>query len=474
MKCKPLFSLGLLALSLCIFGCSSDSGSSDPIVVPDDSDEESDVDSLLLYELKFNHKLLSVFYINAQSELDTNAMVYYGQSSGMDTTKGICTAEFADVCGMYNSLSDHFTRYYDPAVAPYVWNSFAESAEEIGMGAQVKKIGDSLVVTEVYASSPGKKAGMQEGDLIVEVDGSIPKTEEAFKKLTTGKVGEKIEIIVSRNGKEDSLTVQLETYKVPTVHLTKESGIPVITISEFSEITASDKGTYGEFLSIVKKVKEDSTVKSIVIDLRDNHGGSEAQCLNIASEFLHQGDTLVQEISTSPDSIVEADSITKDEKVKWIQKLDTTVYNALSEGSVSNYYFVFLANETSASCTELMLSAITTNQKFPVVGKTTYGKGIGQTIKQTLASGLTFITALRVIDKQGNSYHKYGIAPDFDIDDADEQLQKAIELAKDATEKRTAGYGEKPTGHFKKVRATNDLESLRHEVGLYRLEPLQK
>ena len=83
----------------------------------------------------------------------------------------------------------------------------------------------------------------------------------------------------------------------------------------------------------------------------------------------------------------------------------------------------------------------------------TYGKGIGQiVIDSTYRYGLALITALQSFDKNWESYHDLGIVPDFEIDDPDEQLAKAVELAKEGTYIRTAGYGTRKLNHFSKAR----------------------
>ena len=74
----------------------------------------------------------------------------------------------------------------------------------------------------------------------------------------------------------------------------------------------------------------------------------------------------------------------------------------------------------------------------------------------TPSFSLAIITALKVIDKNFNTYHKYGIAPDFPISDKELALQKAIELAKEGTYLRTAGYGTINTGHFAKMGVEQD------------------
>ena len=103
-----------------------------------------------------------------------------------------------------------------------------------------------------------------------------------------------------------------------------------------------------------------------------------------------------------------------------------------------------------------MLASVTTNKKYPVIGTTTYGKGIGQSRFFTPSMSLVSITSMKIIDKQKTTYHKYGIAPDFAISDNDLALEKALALAKDQNYIRVAGYGTVNTGHFAKAAVEPD------------------
>ena len=178
--------------------------------------------------------------------------------------------------------------------------------------------------------------------------------------------------------------------------------------------------------------------------MRDNGGGDGDQCFSMSQEFLAKGDSAAGVISTVADTI------------RYRQTYDTTFAVNEVDGIAKDRYFVFLANEGSASCSEVLLLSVTMNRKLPIVGTTTYGKGIGQASFMTPSFSLAIITGLKIIDKNFSTYHKYGIAPDFPISDRELAMKKAIELAKEATYLRTAGYGTVNTGHFAKMGIEQD------------------
>jgi len=249
-----------------------------------------------------------------------------------------------------------------------------------------------------------------------------------------------------------------------SVFLDSLSGIPVIRVTEFLASTnASDQGTSREFQDALEKT---AGARSTVLDLRDNPGGNVDKCESMAGMLLSKGDTVVVEKRTEFDAYYE------------IQK-DTTIYEtAKDDGIGRRRYYVLLLDTGSASCTEIFASSLTANLKTPVVGMTSFGKGIGQYYFFTPDSGLATITNLRFFDKNGQSYHTYGIVPDFEIPDSLEALNKAVELAEERTYKRTAGYGTVALPYWQQVKAkkapASHLIQPFERGGAYRLVPWEK
>jgi len=387
MKSTSLFGLALAAITFCIYGCSSEAQTTGTSQSTADKEEVLTEDSTAFYELAYNHVLLRSLYYGIQAvDFDEDPSRYYGVHSAPDSSKGYCTSAYADICGMYNKISDPATRYYDPNTAP---------------------------------------------DILEQLSAN-PETDKNSKTATVSKF--------------------------------IQDSILVVSISKFALTSTSFDGTYGEYKSILENYKNSSSIKSVVVDLRDNPGGINEQCAKIAAEFLNVGDTLYQEITAQPDSSEE------DDRIFIGQKFKTTPYtvDSTSDGLSRNRYYVFLANGNTSSCAELLLSAVSSYRKFPIVGQTTYGNGMGQLIQPTLAGGLSIITAYKITDKNGESFNESGIAPDYEISDPDLQLEKAIELARDGVAQRTVGYGTRSSESLKKVNAYRK-NGLVPGIGLYKL-----
>lgn len=400
-------------------------------------------------ELYYNYVLLDYFYLygHLRNELADDYKVYLGKESDNDSfSKGYCTFDYYDVCYMYDQLKDPFTQYFDPAAAPQIAENIFRTPTIRGIGAEVEEITDStsqyLRISDIYPGSPAEKAGLQIGDIVVQIDGLSISTTSNFDAMCTGNIGDVIKIVVDRNDEMVVAAVIIDEYNEPSVRVSYQDSIPVIRILKFVSTTISDSGSYGEFLTALKKTED---AKSTIIDLRGNPGGETRQCNGITAELLSKGDTITIDIEAHLDSVFEGRNI------RYIQKMDTLTYTVTADGLGKNRYYVFMADTGSASCAELMLSALTSNRSTPVVGQLTYGKQIGQMLDTTLYGGLALITALQGFDKNWESFHDLGIVPDYEIDDPDEQMAKAVELAKKASEKRTAGYGTKRLYHFSKT-----------------------
>lgn len=451
------FSMAKYVAAAALFGlafftaCGDDSSSA--------NSEKSESDAAL-EELKTAHRWLGLRYIygTLRNEFNEDVNVYVGKGTEADSKNKFdqpsCTEAYYDVCYMFNQMSDPYTRYFDPTYAPeQIEKAFSPEAETMFLGAEVALYDEEKLLIEVTeAKADAKEDELQVGDIFYAKDVSA-----YTLNLTPGDTVD-LTFNVTRGKGDDAVKVEVHARAVkekrPTVRLhyeNTESGdsIPVIRITEFDVITEGDGGTYEEF---ARALEQTSGSKSLILDLRDNGGGDTEHCSKASAEFLSKGDTVVIDLDAQVYINTMNDSL--------FQKIDTTVYVAEKDGVAKDRYVVMLANNYSASCAEIMLSAIASNRKFPIVGKLTYGKQIGQYLifdygdndpDLDYIKGFAYITGLVGYDKDWKLYHDVGIVPDYDISDRQEQMKKAVELAVEATEMRTAGYGTEKLGHFAKA-----------------------
>ena len=443
MRFTHLFIAGLAAATLLFQACTT-SGGDDTILNPymdEDTFNRLPPDQ---QELLFTNFYLQALYVNAATEV-RDADYYLGAGARHGYTEE--DYEFPDVSYMYSTVSDNFTNYFSPYIADRIFRMLVYSESAAGIGADFQEIGGTncttdglctysgtLIFKHVYINGPADKAGVLKGDTLLMIDGREPRNEQHFRRLeAVFDAGETIPFSIKRG--EDTLVIMItfDEYFTPTVYVDSIESIPVITVTEFTDTTTLVTGTYGEF---VAALEETAGAASTIIDLRGNPGGTVEHCVNMASELLSKNDTIITIISHTVDTLTGEPYI------------DTTTYIAEEDGIGVGRYYVLLADSNSASCAELMLAGVVSNTKSPVVGQITYGKAIGQSYLETIAGGITGITSMRLLDKNGQTYQKYGIVPDIEEGDSTLALQKAATLAKEMQATRTQGYGTVDKGHF--------------------------
>lgn len=461
MKFTHLFIAGLSAAALLFQACTT-SASDEEILSPYMDEDSFSRLPKAQQELIFTNFFLQAMYVNAETEVkDVNKYLDEGAKNGFTEDD----YEFPDVSYMYSTLSDNFTNYFSPYIAERILKQLVYSEASAGIGADFQEIietncttdglctnSGTLVFKHVYKNGPADKAGVLKGDTLLTIDGTGPRNEQHFRRLeAVFDAGETVPFAIKRGEDTLNISITFDQYFSPTVFVDMVDSIPVITVTEFTDTTVLVTGTYGEFLDALE---ETAGAKSTIIDLRGNPGGTVEHCVNMAAEMLPKNDTIITIISHTIDTLTEEPYI------------DTTTFITEEDGIGTERYYVILADSNSASCAELMVAGVVSNTESPVVGQTTYGKAIGQSYLETIAGGLTGITSMRLLDKNGQTYQKYGIVPDFEEGDSTRALQIAATLAKEMQATRTQGYGTVDKGHFTLAKKRGNKELDR---GLFRI-----
>ena len=182
----------------------------------------------------------------------------------------------------------------------------------------------------------------------------------------------------------------------------------------YIQILAFDSGCSEEFETKLKELL-DKNIKSLIIDLRHNGGGIVTEAINISELFLPKDKKIM----------IQVDKTGKEE-----------VINSKEEPVVnSNLDIIVLANENSASASEIFIGALKDNNIAKVVGTKTYGKGVMQEVTPLQSGGALKLTIEEFLTPNGDKINKKGIEPDIEVKEnedteVDEQLQKAIEIFK--------------------------------------------
>lgn len=318
------------------------------------------------------------------------------------------------VAGLNDEYSEYITKeemeeYMQDATGKYVG---------IGVYIANNTKTNQIVVLMPIKGSPAEEAGIKSGDVITKVDGvaykgkQLSEASNALKKEEGTKV--KVEIL-----RESGETVELEIERrnIKVNHI--ETKVLNDNIG-YMEISTFDDGCYEEFKTKWEDLKNQN-IKSLIIDLRNNGGGIVKEATDIADMMVEKGNTLL--ITSSKN---KGEKITKATQEKTI-----------------DLPIVILVNENTASSSEILSAAVKeNNENVTIIGKTTYGKGVIQTIYNlTDGSGIKLTTNEYYTPKH-NIINKVGIKPDIEVEfpkeenlysveeAKDTQLQKAIEVLK--------------------------------------------
>lgn len=315
--------------------------------------------------------------------------------------------------GMIDYLDDPYSEFLDNEEST-IFNESVDG-EYVGIGAVVSYDGEYATISSMFTNSPSKKAGMEVGDKLVEIDGKkiIGLNSNEISNLIKGKVGSKIVIKVLRGDEEKEFTLKREKISVPSVTSkvikSNNKNIGYIAIDIFSANT--DK----QFESELKKL-EKKKIDSLIIDVRSNPGGHLLEVTNILDLFMKKNQVLYR---------VEKKNISK--KIKDKTRASRT------------YPIVVLINNSSASASEILASSLKEVYGAKLVGEKSYGKGTVQSAYQ-LSDGTTLkYTTQKWLTSKGVWINEKGIKPDYEEvlgeeyynnpnDENDNQLQKAIEI----------------------------------------------
>ena len=316
--------------------------------------------------------------------------------------------------GMLNGLGDPYTVYYTEEE----FNALMESTsgEYKGIGALMSQNIETgiITITRPFEGCPAQQAGIIAGDIITKVNGQDVGSMELSEvvAMIKGEAGTTVDITVYRDREELDFTVERADIQVPTVNSKMlDDKIGYIYVMEFDEVTAD------QFHDALEDLKSQG-MEQLVIDLRDNPGGSLDTVIQMLDEILPEGLLVYTE-----DKYGNREEATSDAE------------NYLS------LPMTVLVNGNSASASEIFAGAVKDYHWATLVGTTTYGKGIVQRIFDLGDGTAAKITISKYYTPAGNNIHGIGIEPDVEVEipteayddgvvteDEDAQLQKALEL----------------------------------------------
>jgi carboxyl-terminal processing protease len=277
---------------------------------------------------------------------------------------------YAAIGGMVQTLDPH-SNFLDPRT--YAQLRERQEGRYYGLGITIQVIDGDITVVSLFEGSPAYKKGIRRGDVIARIGTEETKgwTSDRAVKALRGPKGSLVEIGLRRAGFDQliPLAVERDEIQIPTIRgvFLVDDRTGYVRLGDFSETTDRDLGRAIDDLRA-------KGMKQLLLDLRDNPGGPLDQAIRVSNRFLPKGDMIVYTRGRINNSDQD--------------------YRASEDATVPSLPIVVLVNRNSASAAEIVTGALQDHDRALVVGETTFGKALVQSIYRiSNGAGLALTTA---------------------------------------------------------------------------------
>lgn len=323
--------------------------------------------------------------------------------------------------GMVSDLDDH-SQYLD--AEEYQDIRISTTGSYSGVGLEVSAEDGVVIVVAPIDNTPAERAGILGGDTIIAVDGKIVTSDHLHETIAKmrGRAGTSVTVTVTRENEERPIIFELrrESIRVASVsHEILQSGVGYVRVSQFNDSTAKELSQAIDDM----QDRKDGMLDGLILDLRNNPGGVLDSAVDVSDLFLDAG------------IIVVADGRTAESRFT----------RKANRGDVlDGAGMIVLVNSGSASASEIVAGALQDHNRAMVVGTSTFGKGLVQTVMPLSRGRAIKLTTSRFYTPSGDSIHEKGIFPDVVVEETrqpaeisfhasadhehDAQLQEALSL----------------------------------------------
>ena len=277
---------------------------------------------------------------------------------------------YGAISGMLQTLDPH-SSFMDPR--SYAQMRERQEGRYYGLGITIQVIDGDITVAAIFEGSPAYQRGLRRGDVIARISGEDTKgwtSDQAVRQLR-GPKGTPVSIAIRRAGFDDLIPVEVirDEIHIPTVPASfmVDAQTGYVRVSEFGENTDAELGRALDELSR-------QGMKRLVLDLRNNPGGALDQAIKISNRFLPRGDMVVYTRGRVPNSDQD--------------------YRATERSDYLDLPMITLVNRSSASASEIVSGALQDHDRSLVVGETTFGKALVQSVyRVSEGAGVAVTTA---------------------------------------------------------------------------------
>jgi len=316
----------------------------------------------------------------------------------------------AAIRGLVEALGDQHTGYVRPEAFLIENDDLYGKFEGIGANVSMRADGKLQIVAPLEGS-PAEKAGIRSGDVVLEVNGeSIVGLSllEAVSKIR-GPRGTEVRLLVLHLGALDGVVISIRRDVIPLesvlVRGRPEDRFAHVRLTTFFANTAS------KLADAIREAKADGA-EGLILDVRNNPGGLLSSVIDVVSLFIDDGLALYQ---------VDGSKRRTDSEVR-------------GGAEFADLPLVLLANQFSASASEILAGALQDHDRAPVIGAKTFGKGSVNILRRLENDGGLYVTFARWFTPNGRPIEGIGLEPDYEVTRRDaqkadiEQLNKAREV----------------------------------------------
>jgi carboxyl-terminal processing protease len=284
---------------------------------------------------------------------------------------------YGAISGMLQTLDPH-SSFMDPR--SYAQMRERQEGRYYGLGISIAVNDGDITVANVFEGSPAYQKGVRRGDIIAKIEGEDTKgwmSDQAVRRLRGAK-GTPVNISVKRSGYDKLIELQVtrDEIHMPTVPAAfmMDSTTGYVKLTEFGENSDQELGRALKDLA-------GKGMRRLVFDLRGNPGGALDQAIKVSNRFLPQGDMIVYTRGRVPNSGQD--------------------YRATEPSEYLSIPMVTLVNRNSASASEIVSGALQDHDRSLIVGETTFGKALVQSVFRVSGNAGAAITTARYYTPSG-------------------------------------------------------------------------
>jgi carboxyl-terminal processing protease len=341
---------------------------------------------------------------------------------------------YGAVRGALATLNDHYTILLEPQTQAmerdYLSGQFG------GIGVDIRQDAQGRIILSPRPDSPAQAAGLQDGDILLGIDGVVLPASPNFEEVAArvrGDNGTAVRLSVMREGQRLEFTVTRTLIQVPSVEW---RAITITTRITPAKITSATVGyisihlfterTSSEVQAALKELRAKGS-QAYLMDLRDNGGGLVDAAVQVASQFIPDGVVAIERRRGQPD----------------VSLMVTGVATGTTTGDAAVYAYreplVVLINGKTASAAEIVAGAIQDRQRGKLLGEKSFGKGSVQSIYDLSDGSSMHITSAKWLTPQQRAIDGEGLRPDIEVaqdaqgseNTSDTPLERAVQALRD-------------------------------------------